>query len=99
MTDLSRARANALVQKVLGPRAYVDKRNGKAALWVSNRDRALNPAFEGPLLAACGQDYRELVRKAEARDLFEETDSALARHYQEAARAMAEIPPPYSQNT
>jgi hypothetical protein len=77
--DMDRRTANARVQKVLGTdRAYVDKRNGRAAVWLKNRDRRLDPRFEGPLLAATGEDYRHAVLTVEQGMVFENAAEALA---------------------
>ncbi len=77
--DIPKRLANDQVRAALGPRAYVSKRPGSAGatLWLDNRDRALCGDHEGPLLAAKGEDYRELVRLAQARAILESAEEAL----------------------
>jgi hypothetical protein len=77
--DITRKLANEQVRAALGPRAYCSKRPDAAGacLWLENADRALCAEHEGPLLAARGEDYRELVRLARARSLLEGADLAL----------------------
>lgn len=78
-TDLSSARANEIARAVLGTdRAYVSKAGGGATLWLRNHDRALDGRFDGPLLAATGRTYRELVASAESGAIFGNAKQAIA---------------------
>lgn len=75
---MTKQTANKRIKAKLGDRAYAYMFKGSCLVWLRNSDRALDPRFEGPLMAAKGASYAEVVQKVESGDIYENARVALA---------------------